>query len=92
MRIPFYKLHLGGNSFILIDTENEKQLKLSEYPEFSKIINPDVKGYTIGIPKEYFGDGISQKLHDKTAAADHYIGVQRESEKSRTTHNWYDLP
>ncbi len=38
MRIPFYKLHLGGNSFILIDTENEKQLKLSEYPEFSKAI------------------------------------------------------
>ena len=39
-----------------------------------------------------FGGGIPQKLHDKTAAADHYIGVQRESEKSRTTHNWYDLP
>ena len=39
-----------------------------------------------------FSGGIPQKLHDKTAAADHYIGVQRESEKSRTTHNWYDLP
>ena len=24
MRIHFYKLHLGGNSFILIDSESEK--------------------------------------------------------------------
>ena len=39
-----------------------------------------------------FGGGIPQKLHDKTAAADYYIGVQRESEKSCTTHNRYDLP
>ena len=38
MRIHFYKLHLGGNSFILIDTESEKDLKLSEYPEISKSI------------------------------------------------------
>lgn len=38
MRIHFYKLHLGGNSFILIDSESEKDLKLSEYPEISKSI------------------------------------------------------
>ena len=38
MRIHFYKLHLGGNSFILIDTESKKDLKLSEYPEISKSI------------------------------------------------------
>ena len=38
MRIHFYKLHLGGNSFILIDTASEKDLKLSEYPEISKSI------------------------------------------------------
>ena len=38
MRIHFYKLHLGGNSFILIDTESEKQLAIKDYPEFSKSI------------------------------------------------------
>ena len=39
-----------------------------------------------------FGSGIPQKLHDKTAPADYYLRVQRESEESRTTHHWYDLP
>lgn len=38
MRIHFYKLHLGGNSFILIDTESEKQLAIKDYPEISKSI------------------------------------------------------
>ena len=38
MRIHFYKLHLGGNSFILIDTESEKQLAIKDYSEFSKSI------------------------------------------------------
>ncbi len=29
-----------------------------EYPDFSAALNADVKGLKIGVPKEYFGDGI----------------------------------
>lgn len=38
MRIHFYKLHLGGNSFILIDTEQEKELKPSMFSDLSRTI------------------------------------------------------
>src|SRR5574344_1726776 len=38
MRIHFYKLHLGGNSFALIDTEQEKELKPSMFSDLSRTI------------------------------------------------------
>lgn len=39
------------------------------YPEFSKSICADVKNYTIGIPKEYFGNGISDEVKESVMKA-----------------------
>ncbi len=33
-----------------------------EYGDFYKNLNPNVKGLTIGIPKEYFGEGVSDEV------------------------------
>lgn len=40
-----------------------------DYPEFHKNINQDIKGLKIGIPKEYFSDGISPEVKEKVMAA-----------------------
>ncbi len=37
---------------------------LREYPDFAKEITPDVKGLRIGLPKEYFGEGVSAEVRD----------------------------
>ncbi|MEG2813971.1 MAG: amidase family protein, partial [Oscillospiraceae bacterium] len=36
-----------------------------EYPDFSKAIKSDIKGLKIGLPKEYFGDGVSEEVKNK---------------------------
>lgn len=33
-----------------------------EYPDFTKQLNSDVKGMKIGIPKEYYGDGVDNSV------------------------------
>lgn len=38
MRIHFYKLQIGGNGFILVDTTQEKDLSHDSFSEFSKSI------------------------------------------------------
>ncbi len=40
-----------------------------EYGNFHKNISADVKGVRIGIPKEYFGDGISGEVKEQVMAA-----------------------
>ncbi len=35
-----------------------------EYPDYTKALVNDVKGLRIGIPKEYFGEGVSQGVRD----------------------------
>lgn len=34
----------------------------NEYPDFSKNIKSDIKGLKIGLPKEYFGEGVSEEV------------------------------
>ena len=33
-----------------------------EYPDFTHLLNSDVKGLKIGIPSEYFGDGVDESV------------------------------
>ncbi|HAN43751.1 MAG TPA: Asp-tRNA(Asn)/Glu-tRNA(Gln) amidotransferase GatCAB subunit A [Ruminococcaceae bacterium] len=33
-----------------------------EYPDFAKLIDNDIKGLKIGIPAEYFGDGVDEEV------------------------------
>lgn len=41
-----------------------------EYPDFQKdLSNADLKGLRIGIPKEYFSDGVSTEVKEKVLAA-----------------------
>ncbi len=40
-----------------------------EYPDFTSLLNDDVKGLKIGIPKEYFGSGIDANVKEKVMAA-----------------------
>ena len=40
-----------------------------KYDNFAEQINPCVKGVTIGIPKEYFGNGVNQAVKEKVMAA-----------------------
>ena len=35
-----------------------------EYPNFASLLNSDVKGLRIGIPKEYFGDGVEPEIKE----------------------------
>ena len=46
-----------------------------EYPAFDKAVNPNVKGLKIGIPAEYFGEGVSDEV--KTAV----MNAAKEYEK-----------
>ncbi len=40
-----------------------------EYPNFAKNLNGSVKGMTIGIPKEYFGDGVDNNVKESVMQA-----------------------
>lgn len=40
-----------------------------EYPDFKANLNPDMKGKVIGLPKEYFGAGISDSVKTKVMNA-----------------------
>lgn len=40
-----------------------------EYPDYKSEINPSVKGVKIGIPKEYFGNGVTDEVKNKVMAA-----------------------
>ena len=40
-----------------------------EYGNFADRLVPSVKGVTIGVPKEYFGEGVSPAVKDKVMAA-----------------------
>lgn len=42
---------------------------VKEYPDFKANLNPDMKGKVIGLPKEYFGAGISEAVKSKVMAA-----------------------
>ncbi len=35
-----------------------------EYPDFTRLLNSDVKGLKIGIPEEYFGDGVDNSVKE----------------------------
>lgn len=39
------------------------------YPDFAGSLNPDVKGMRIGIPEEYYGDGVEAEVKEKVNAA-----------------------
>lgn len=47
-----------------------------EYPDFSALLNSDVKGLKIGIPAEYYGEGVDESV--KTAV----MSAVRELEKN----------
>ncbi len=47
-----------------------------EYPDFAALLNSDVKGLKIGIPAEYFGDGVDGGVKDAV------MNAVRELEKS----------
>lgn len=47
-----------------------------EYPDFSALLNSDVKGLKIGIPAEYFGDGVDEAVKEKV------MGAVKELEKA----------
>jgi len=40
-----------------------------EVPDYSKFLNQDVKGLKIGLPKEYFGEGIEKETADTVKVA-----------------------
>ncbi len=40
-----------------------------DVPEYSKLINNDIKGMRIGVPKEYFVDGMEQGVRDRVMEA-----------------------
>ncbi|MEG1996396.1 MAG: Asp-tRNA(Asn)/Glu-tRNA(Gln) amidotransferase subunit GatA, partial [Oscillospiraceae bacterium] len=44
-----------------------------EYPNFLENLNGSVEGLRIGIPKEYFGDGVSAKVKESVMAAVHLL-------------------
>ena len=41
----------------------------AEVPDFTKALVPDVKGMKIGIPKEYFAEGLDKEVGEKVKAA-----------------------
>ncbi len=47
-----------------------------EYPDFAALLNSDVKGLKIGIPSEYFGDGVDGGVKDAV------MNAVRELEKN----------
>ena len=55
--------HLYGN-----DPKDSTSLKLRER-DFTKALREDVKGMKIGLPKEYFGDGIDKEVKDAIKAS-----------------------
>lgn len=57
-----------------------------EYPDFKANLKADIAGKVIGLPKEYFGDGISQKVKDSVLAA------ARELEKQGAVLKEISLP
>lgn len=40
-----------------------------EYPDFAKRLQSNLKGLKIGLPKEYFGEGIEPEIREKVMAA-----------------------
>lgn len=40
-----------------------------EYPDFTKLMNKGVKGLRIGIPKEYFGEGVTPEVKQSVMGA-----------------------
>lgn len=59
---------------------------IREYPDFKANLNTDIKGKVIGLPKEYFGEGVSDSV--KQAVFD----LSKELEKQGATLKEISLP
>ena len=46
-----------------------------EHPDFTKCLNKDVKGLVIGVPKEYYGAGVSDEVRASVLAAVEALGA-----------------
>lgn len=57
-----------------------------EYPDYKSMLSTDVKGLRIGLPKEYFGDGIDENV--KSAV----LGAVKELEKQGAVVKEISLP
>lgn len=44
-----------------------------DYPNFYEALNPSVQGIRVGIPKEYFGEGVTPQVREKVMAAAHLL-------------------
>ena len=47
------------------DDERDSTSVTKPIPEFTKAIKRDIKGLTVGLPKEYFGDGLDSDVRNK---------------------------
>ena len=49
--------------------EKDSTSAITEKKDYTKALREDVKGLKIGIPKEYFGEGINEEVKEKVKAA-----------------------
>lgn len=50
-------------------SENDSTSSTAEVPDFTKALVPDIKGMKIGIPKEYFAEGLAHDVAEKVKEA-----------------------
>jgi len=62
-------------------------------PDYEKILDDNIKGLRVGIPKEYFGSGISSEVKDRVREAiDVLEGLGAICEETSLPHTEYALP
>ena len=49
--------------------ENDATSVDKDVPDYTRFLNSDVRGVKLGVPKEYFGDGIASQVKDKVRRA-----------------------
>ena len=49
--------------------ENDATSVDEDVPDYTRFLNSDVRGVKLGVPKEYFGDGIASQVKDKVRRA-----------------------
>jgi len=64
-----------------------------EVPDYTKALTGDIKGLRIGVPKEYFGEGISEEIKDLVRKAIQVLeSLGASCEEVSLPHTKYALP